>query len=67
MTAEILNLRKARKAKQRRESEAHAGENRAKFGRTKHEREAQQAAQDLADRRLDALRRDPDSEEPGTR
>lgn len=65
MTAEILNLRKARKAKQRREAVAHAEENRAKFGRAKHERQAQQAAQDLADRRLDALRRDP--EEPGTR
>ncbi len=67
MTAEILNLRRARKAKQRREAEAHANVNRAKFGRTKHEREAEQMAQDLTDRRLDGSRRNPDPDEPGER
>ena len=40
MSAEIINLRKARKAKQRRDAAARAEENRAKFGRTKAEREA---------------------------
>ncbi len=58
MTAEIVNLRRARKAKGRREAEAHAEVNRAKFGRSKHERDVERAAQGLADRRLDALRRD---------
>ena len=38
MSAEIINLRRARKAKQRREADARAEENRAKFGRTKAER-----------------------------
>ena len=64
MTAEIVNLRRARKAKQREEASATAAENRAKFGCSKHERERQRAEQSLTDRRLDALRRDtPD--EPG--
>jgi hypothetical protein len=66
MTAEIINLRRARKAKQRREAEVRAEENRARFGRTKHERETEHAEQGLADRRLDALRRERDKDEPGT-
>ncbi len=60
MTAEIVNLRRARKAKQRLEAESHAAQNRAEFGRTKHARETERAEQDLAARRLDALRRDRD-------
>ena len=43
MSAEIINLRQARKAKQRRDAEARGEENRAKFGRTKAEREATSA------------------------
>ena len=34
MTAEIINLRKARKAKRRLEAQDRAAENRAKFGRS---------------------------------
>ena len=38
MTAEIINLRRARKAKNRREKDKRAEENRARFGLTKAER-----------------------------
>ena len=58
MAAEIINLRNARKAKERRDAEARAEANRAKFGRTKAEREATQAKKDLETRRLDALKRE---------
>jgi len=64
MTADIINLRQVRKAKQRREAEARAEENRAKFGRAKDERDTTQAKKDLADRRLDALRRETDPKHP---
>ncbi len=56
--AEIINLRKARKAKARAEKEAEAAENRAKFGQRKEERSQSEAAKDLVDRKLDAHRRD---------
>jgi len=56
--AEIINLRKARKAKARADKEAEAAENRAKFGRAKEERSQSEAAKDLLDRKLDAHRRD---------
>ena len=67
MSAEIVNLRTARKAKQRRDAQAHAAENRARFGRTKHERQSGRAKEELAARRLDGLRRDDtgSGEEPG--
>ena len=61
--AEIINLRKARKAKARAAKEAEAAGNRAKFGRPKEERSQSGAAKDLLDRKLDAHRRedgDPD-------
>jgi hypothetical protein len=64
MSAEIINLRKARKAKQRREAEARAEENRAKFGRAKAEREANLAEKEREARRLDLLRRQGGDEEP---
>jgi hypothetical protein len=56
--AEIINLRRARKAKARAEKEAEAAENRAKFGQRKEERSESEAAKDLLDRKLDAHRRD---------
>jgi hypothetical protein len=56
--ADILNLRRARKRKHRAEKEAQAAQNRLTFGRTKAERTLAEARQDLADRRLDAHRRD---------
>ncbi len=62
--AEIINFRKARKAKARAEKEEKAAENRAKFGRRKAERSQSEAAKDLLDRKLDAHRReDSDPEE----
>jgi hypothetical protein len=39
MTAEIVNLRRARKAKARDTRQAEAAENRVRFGRTKAERD----------------------------
>ena len=56
--AEIINLRKARKAKARADKEAEAAENRAKFGQPKEERTQSAAAKELLDRKLDAHRRD---------
>ena len=58
MSAEIINLRRARKTKQRRDADKQAAENRAKFGQSKAARAARDAEQDLEARRLDALRRE---------
>lgn len=56
--AEIINLRQARKRKQRAEKEARASENRTAFGRTKAERTLGEAQKDLVDRRLEGHKRD---------
>ena len=64
MSAEIINLRKARKAKQRRDAATRAEENRAKFGRTKAEREATGAEKERETRRLDFIHRQGGDEEP---
>ncbi len=64
MSAEIINLRKARKAKQRRDAAMRAEENRAKFGRTKAEREATGAEKEREARSLDSIRRQGGDEEP---
>ena len=58
MAAEIINLRRARKNKQRVEAEKQAEENRATFGRSKHERKKTRAEAELNARRLEALRRE---------
>ncbi len=58
MSAEIFNLRKARKARDRTEKEKRAEENRIKFGRTKAERERLASEQELIGRRLEAHKRD---------
>ena len=58
MSAEIVNLRKARKARDRVAKEQRATENRAKFGRTKAERKREQAEDALHARRLEALKRE---------
>lgn len=50
--AEILNLRRARKAKARAEKDAHAAENRTKFGVSGVVRRLQKAEDKLADKRL---------------
>ncbi len=60
--AEIVNLRKLRKAKARSEAEEKAAQNRVKFGVSKPERKAHEAEQAMADRRLDGHRRDQGDE-----
>lgn len=57
MTAEIINLRQVRKAKEREEKERQASENRRKYGLTKEERERIEAERALADQRMDGLKR----------
>jgi hypothetical protein len=56
--AEIINLRRARKAKERGEREASAQENRRRFGRTKAEKAKEAAEREKAARTLDDHRRD---------
>lgn len=66
MSAEIVNLRKARKARDRLVKEKQAEENRVKFGRTKAERERLETEKTLTLRRLDAHKRpgsDPDDDD----
>lgn len=69
VTAEIINLRKARKARDRAEKQKRAEENRVKFGRMKGEREKAERDQALTLRRLDDHRRegsDEDDVEPSS-
>ena len=56
--ADILSLSKARKAKARADKEQVAAENRAKFGRTKAEKQREAAIKALAEKRLDATKRE---------
>ena len=70
MTAEIVNLRRARKAKARASDEAAAAENRIRFGRTKEERRSVDALATLDARRLEGHRLEivtaaPDDVQPG--
>lgn len=57
--AEIVNLRRARKARERAQEEATAAENRLRFGRTKTERKTEKAKEELRAKRLDQHRREP--------
>lgn len=56
--ADILSLSKARKAKARADKEQVAAENRVKFGRTKAEKQREAAIKALAEKRLDATKRE---------
>lgn len=56
--AEILNLRAARKAKDRAEARAKADRNAAKFGRTKAEKALETARAEKARRDLDGAKRE---------
>ncbi|HEX7743525.1 MAG TPA: DUF4169 family protein [Sphingobium sp.] len=56
--AEIINLRQARKARVRADKARVADANRAKFGRTKAERQAQADEAQRLDRKLEGSRRD---------
>lgn len=58
MSAEVVNIRQARKARRRQEDERHAAANRARFGRTKAERETGAAEASRAARALDGARID---------
>ena len=56
--AEIINLRQARKAKARVGKEADAAANRAKYGRTKAEKQLEATKTSIESKRLDGHRRD---------
>lgn len=58
--AEIINLRRARKARDRAKAEGEAAANRARHGRTKGEKKLRDAEEAKAARLLDGARRDPD-------
>lgn len=58
--AEIINLKKVKKAKARAEKERDAEANRAKFGRTKDEKTRAEVEQDKLDRTLDGARIEDD-------
>jgi hypothetical protein len=55
--AEIINLNKARKAKARTDKAVRAQENRARFGRTKAEKQSEAAEKARIARTLDDARR----------
>lgn len=57
MTAEIINLRQFRKARERSRKEAQAEENRAKFGQSKTERQRLSLEAEHANRHLDGAQR----------
>ena len=57
--ADILSLSKARKAKARSVKEATAAENRAKFGRTKAEKVADETRKALVEKAIDGHKREP--------
>ena len=58
--ADIINLRRARKAKARTGREQQAAEKRRAFGRTKAEREREAAERERAARTIDGHKRDKD-------
>jgi hypothetical protein len=58
--AEIVNLKRVRKAKARAEKDEIASANRIKFGRTKAEREKAEAGRALEARKLDGHKREDD-------
>jgi hypothetical protein len=59
---EVVNLRLARKRKERAEKERLAGENRRKHGRSRAEREAERLARNLEDARLEGHKRSQDDD-----
>lgn len=59
--ADIINLKRVRKAKAHKASEEERAANRAAFGRTKHEKALAQAEKDAANRKLDGHKRRDDT------
>ena len=60
----VVNLRQARKARQRREKQAAAEANRARFGRSKPEKRERSREDEAVARRHDGHRLDDDGNEP---
>ena len=60
MSAEIINLRMARKQKQRQDKEKTADDNRRKYGRSKTEREAARKRREDLETHVDGHRLDQD-------
>jgi hypothetical protein len=58
VSADLINLRNARKNKQRSAAEKHAEENRAKFGRAKNEKKITAAIKAIELKSLDGHKRD---------
>jgi Domain of unknown function (DUF4169) len=58
VTGDVVNLRRARKAKVRSLAEATAAENRSRFGKTKSTRTFEAATKVLDERRFEAHRRE---------
>lgn len=65
MSAEIINLAKARKAKSRADKSVQATQNRAKFGRSKADKALVKAVEDKTVRLLDQSKRDKPPQESG--
>ena len=65
MTAEIVNLRKARKRRAKAAEQAEADANRAKFGRSKRDREYVARTDAHAAKQLDGHRLDRAGGDPG--
>ncbi len=59
---EIVNLRRARKEKERRDRDSEAAANRRRFGRTKAEKNLDRDAVERASRSHDSKRLEPDGE-----
>lgn len=60
--AEIVNLRRARKDKAKRERDAEADANRRRFGRTRAEKEADKHTAERTVRTLDGKRLEPEKD-----
>jgi hypothetical protein len=60
---DIVNLRQVRKRAARKDREAEAAANRAKFGQTKAERALKQSEAEKLRNTLDGAKRDPPAEE----
>ncbi len=57
--ADVINLRRARKAKERDAREREAAEKRRRFGLTRAEKDAEAVRRERAERAIDGHRRDP--------
>ncbi len=65
MTSNIVNLNKARKAKDRAEDKKRAEENRAKFGRSKENKTSDSDEQNRRDTLIDGAKIEKSDAEPG--